>query len=427
MSLAVATNVSIDEAVREAEERYVAANPNSEAAWQTACQSMPGGNTRTVLHFDPFPLTLVRGEGARVWDADGHEYVDFLGEYTCGLLGHSNPLVKAAVEAKLQNGLNMGAPGVDDGAFAAALCERFPAFDQVRFCNSGTEANLLALNTARAFTGRDLVMVFEGGYHGSGLSYPPGGSNFSMPFETVACPYNDIDAASAIIAADGHRLAAVLIEAMQGAGGCIPGDPEFLKALRAETKKCGALFILDEVMTSRLSPGGLQQKYDLAPDLATVGKYLGGGLSFGALGGRSEIMERFDPRRPDVYMHAGTFNNNVLTMAAGLAAVTHVLSDDELNRVNALGDGLRDRLNEIAQGLPLSVSGVGSLMTIHFPAGDPALGKLLQLDLLAAGQYLPRRCMIVLSLPMVKADTGRFAAAFGEFVESRSPLLEGSV
>jgi glutamate-1-semialdehyde 2,1-aminomutase len=418
-------NISLQDAVQEAEAGFKAANPGSEAAWQEACASMPGGNTRTVLYFDPFPLTLVRGEGARVEDADGHSYVDFLGEYTCGLLGHSNANVKAALEKKLQDGINMGGPGIHDAAFAAALCDRFPSLQRVRFCNSGTEANLLALNTARAWTGRDTIMVFEGAYHGSGLSFPPGGSNFGLPFDTIACPYNDTDAARTLIAQNSDRLAAILIEPMLGSGGCVPGNIEFLKTLQAGAKECGALFILDEVMTSRLSPGGLQQKLGLQPDLTTLGKYLGGGMSFGAFGGRSDIMDRFDPREPDAWMHAGTFNNNVLTMAAGLAAVTEVLTDDALNQVNALGDELRYRLNTVADsaGAPVRVTGEGSLMTIHFNSGSLDLLKLLQFDLIAAGQYIARRGMVVLSLPITETDTGGLVDAFAEFIDSRSGLL----
>jgi glutamate-1-semialdehyde 2,1-aminomutase len=429
MSLHATSNISLQDAVQEAEDRFVAANPESRSAWQDACTVMPGGNTRTVLYFDPFPLTLVRGEGAMVHDADGHAYLDFLGEYTCGLLGHSNSVVKAALEKKLQNGINMGGPGIHDAAFAAALCNRFPSLDRVRFCNSGTEANLLALNTARAWTGRDVIMVFDGAYHGSGLSFPKGGSNFGLPFDFITCSYNDTAKASALIAQHKDTLAAILIEPMLGSGGCVPGNIDFLTMLQTESQACGALFILDEVMTSRLSPGGLQQKLGLAPDLTTLGKYLGGGMSFGAFGGRAEIMDRFDPREPDAWMHAGTFNNNVLTMAAGLAAVTEVLTDDALARVNDLGDQLRDQLNAVANkaGVPINVTGIGSLMTIHVKDNDPDLLKLLQLDLIAAGQYIARRGMIVLSLPMTEADTIGLVDAFAEFVDSRSGLLKGQI
>ncbi len=425
MSSPQSANISLEEAVREAEAAYVTANPESKAFHARACAAMPGGNTRTSLYYEPFPLTIVRGEGAYIWDADGHKYVDFLGEYTCGLLGHSNPVVLAAVAEKLKGGLSMGAPGVDDAAFAAAICDRFPTLDLVRFCNSGTEANMLALNTAREVTGRETVMVFEGAYHGSGLAFPPGGMNFTQPFDFIVCPYNDIDAARSLIADNRDRLAAVLIEGMQGAGGCNPGDPDFLTALQEETQSAGALFIMDEVMTSRLSPSGLQGKYGLSPDLTSLGKYLGGGMSFGAFGGRADIMERFDPGHESSFMHAGTFNNNVLTMAAGLATVTQVLTDDALNDLNARGDALRDKLNAIARdaGAPVEVTGVGSLMTVHFPGGDPGLWDLLQFDLFAAGYYIPHRGMIVLSLPLTDDDIGGLAAAFGEFVETRRAVM----
>ncbi|KZD06775.1 aspartate aminotransferase family protein [Oceanibaculum pacificum] len=435
MSLATGTNVTLEAALREAEERFVAANPTSRRLHARAAEVMPGGNTRTVLFYDPFPLTLARGEGCYVWDADEHAYTDFLVEYTAGLYGHSNPVIQGAVEAALSEGIVLGGPNLLEAGFAAALCDRFPAVERIRFCNSGTEANLFALSAARAATGRQKVVAFKGGYHG-GVLYFAGPNPLNAPFPIELADYNDSEGATALIAALGGDLAAVIVEPMLGSGGCIPAELEFLQALRVATEKTGALLIFDEVMTSRLAPGGLHGALGLTPDLVTLGKYLGGGLTFGAFGGRADIMDRFDPRRADAWPHAGTFNNNVLTMAAGLAGLTQIYTPKTAVTLNKRGDKLRLRLNAAAAklGLPVQVTGRGSMMCLHV-AGGPvrrpgdvtmpkALRDLLHFDLLAAGQYIARRGMINLSLPMTDSDLDGLVEAFAEMLETRRSLIE---
>ena len=324
-------NADIDAALTEAKEAYVARNPKSLARFVEATAVMPGGNTRTVLHYAPFPLGIARGEGCRLWDLDGAEYIDFLGEYTAGIYGHSHPKIRAAVDRALDAGINFGGTNLTEAKFARAVCDRF-GLERVRFTNSGTEANLLAISVGRIFTKRSKVMVFDGGYHGAVFGFAGGGSPINAPFDYVLAPYNDIAATRALIEQHAADLALVILEPMMGGGGCIAAEPEFLTMLREETTKVGALLILDEVMTSRLSPGGLQQVRGIKPDLTTFGKYIGGGMSFGAFGGRADIMDLFDPRRPDALPHAGTFNNNVLTMSAGLAGLTEVYTPDAARR-----------------------------------------------------------------------------------------------
>ena len=258
---------------------------------------MPGGNTRTVLHYAPFPIGIARGEGCRLWDLDGAEYVDFLGEYTAGIYGHSHPKIRAAVDSALDAGINFGGTNLTEAKFARAVCDRF-GLERVRFTNSGTEANLLAISVGRIFTKRSKVMVFDGGYHGAVFGFAGGGSPINAPFDYVLAPYNDMAATRALIEQHAADLALVILEPMMGGGGCIAAAPEFLAMLREATTKVGALLILDEVMTSRLAPGGLQQVRGVKPDLTTFGKYIGGGMSFGAFGGRADIMDLFDPRRP---------------------------------------------------------------------------------------------------------------------------------
>jgi glutamate-1-semialdehyde 2,1-aminomutase len=432
--------VNREEAVAEARRRYAAKNPASRDRFQTARAALPGGNTRTVLFHEPFPLGIVRGEGCRIWDADGHGYVNLVGEYTAGLFGHSNPVIRAAVRRALDGGLTLSGHTMVEGPFARAVPARFPSMELLRFTNSGTEANLLALATAVLHTGRRRILVFDGGYHGSVLSFHhslhTGGEPLNVPHEFVVGIYNDRDGAAELIRRHAADLAAVLVEPVLGSGGCIPGDPGFLATLRAETTAAGALLIFDEVMTSRLSPGGRQQHLGIRPDLTTIGKYVGGGMSFGAFGGRREVMERFDPTRPDAVAHAGTFNNNVLTMTAGLTAITEVFTPAAAEALNAGGDRLRERLSGIARAadVPVWVTGAGSMMAIHFTsapprcaadadAADPLLRELLFFDLLERGIHIAPRGMIALSLPVGDAERAALADAFTVFLAERRPLL----
>ncbi|MEQ9638605.1 MAG: aspartate aminotransferase family protein [Alphaproteobacteria bacterium] len=430
------TNVDLDGALAEADANYVASNPKSHAQYDEALASMPGGNTRTVLFFPPFPLTIARGEGCRVWDADGHEYVDFLGEYTAGLYGHSNPTIMAALREALDGGIVLGGHTAMEAKLAGAVAARFPAMERLRFTNSGTEANLMAISTARVATGRSKVMVFDGGYHGGLLYFAAPNMPINAPFPYVKARYNDIDGTRKLIAEHGEDLACVILEPMLGSGGCIPSDPAFLAMLREETKRVGTLLIFDEVMTSRLGPSGWQGLSGVTPDLATLGKYIGGGLSFGAFGGRADLIDLYDPRKPDAIPHAGTFNNNALTMSAGFAGISKVYTEDLAPDFNARGDHLRERLNAIAQrhDAAMCFTGRGSMTAVHFSrtpprnfddvlAGRNELRPLLHKDLLASGVYAAARGMFVLSLPMTEAEFDALAEAVEEFVTTRGALL----
>ena len=430
-------NATLDAALAEAREAYVSRNPSSLAAHVEAAASLPGGNTRTTLFHGPFPLLMARGEGCRLWDADGHGYVDLLGEYTAGLYGHSHPVIRAALDRALDGGWNMGGHGAMEAKLARLVCERFPSIDLVRFTNSGTEANLLAIATAVAATGRRKVMVFDGGYHGGVLHFGGGGSPVNVPHEWVLAPYNDAPGTLALVEEHTGDLACVLVEPMMGSGGCIPAEPAFLQALRDAADRTGAVLVFDEVMTSRMSAGGQQARLGVSPDMTTLGKYIGGGMSFGAFGGKRALMELYDPRRPDALPHAGTFNNNVLTMHAGVAGLSEVFTAEVADRLFNLGEALRARLNAAAgHGVALQWSGLGSLMAPHFVRGpvcrpadsagsDPRLRELLFLDMLERGFFLARRGMIALSLEVGAAELDGFAAAFEDWLEARAPVMAG--
>src|ERR671933_2585575 len=205
--------------VAEALRRYVERNPESRRLHAERARFMPGGNTRTVIHVPPFPLTILKGDGARLTDADGHVYVDLLGEYTAGLYGHSHPVIAAAIRDALDDGIVLGAPNRHEAVLARAICERFPAIELVRFCNSGTEANLLALSLARAVSGKPAVMVFKGAYHGGVFFFKDGDAPLNVPFPYLVGRYNDAEAAGRQIAEHAHELAAVVVEPLQGSGG----------------------------------------------------------------------------------------------------------------------------------------------------------------------------------------------------------------
>jgi glutamate-1-semialdehyde 2,1-aminomutase len=425
-------NADIDAALNEAKEAYTARNPGSLARWLDAAAVMPGGNTRTVLHYAPFPLAMDHAAGCRLWDTDGHEFIDFLGEYTAGIYGHSHPVIRAAVDRALDGGINFGASNMAEARFARAVCDRF-GLERLRFTNSGTEANVLALSLARVFTGRSKILAFNGAYHGAVFGFAGGGSPVNVPFETVLARYNDSEGTRALITGD---IAAVILEPMIGSGGCIPAEADFLAMLRAETERVGALLIFDEVMTSRLAPGGLQSVHGIRPDLTTLGKYIGGGMSFGAFGGRGDILDLFDPRRPDALPHAGTFNNNVLTMNAGLAGLTEIYTPEAAHALNARGEALRARLNALCEAAdaPVQFTGRGSMLAVHTSRGpircpedaardDPKLKELFFFDMLAAGIWLARRGMMTLCLPIGDAECDHLASAVAGFLEARAGVM----
>lgn len=254
----------------------------------------------------------------------------------------------------LREGLSREAHTRYEVDLAEAVCDRFASIERVRFTNSGTEANLMALSAARVFTGRDRVLVFRGGYHGGLLTFASGPAPANAPYDVLVAPYNDASAAQALLRQHADEVACVLVEPMLGSAGCIPGKPAFLSALREETTRIGALLVFDEVMTSRTGAGGLQTRLGIRPDLTTLGKYLGGGSSFGAFGERADVMALFDPTRPDALPQAGTFNNNLVSMAAGHAGLTRVYTPEVAERHTARGDALREQLTQafIAAGAP---------------------------------------------------------------------------
>lgn len=430
---------SIDELLIRSERRYSDERPKSKEYIEHASRFLPGGNSRTVLFYKPFPIVIEKSYGSSLLDIDGHAYTDFLGEYTAGIFGHSDQIIRSAIAEVLENGWVHGGHIQNEANLAELLCTRFKSLDRIRFCNSGTEANLMAVTTARIFTKRSKVMAFKGGYHGGVLVFKDGNAPQNVPFPTILGKYNDLDGALALIEEHKDDLACILVEPLQGAAGCIPGTRVFLEGLRQACSHNRILLIFDEVMTSRLSPGGLQQTFGIVPDMTTLGKYIGGGASFGAFGGGEEIMEIYNPNTPHSVSHAGTFNNNAITMAAGFAAMSRVWTADRAVALNDRGDQLRDRLNGIARAsqLPVQVTGTGSIMNVHFCRNEifsiddieenlgPNAKSILHLELLMKGKYIARRGMINLSIPLSDVDMFDLSSKFEEILEIFSNLLKG--
>ncbi len=419
-------NDQLTDRLERARLRYEHRRPNSAALAKDAAAVMPGGQTRTVLHFDPFPFRVASASGATITDVDGLTYLDLLGNYTAGLLGHSPSAVKNAIAGALDNGWSLGATHPTEVRLAQLITARFPSIEQVRFTNSGTEANLMALAVAlhhqRVTTPnsapREKVLVFDGAYHGGVLTFGKERST-NVPHDFVAAVYNDPRTVTAALD-DAPDIGAILLEPMLGSAGCLPASPAFLELLRTVSTERDIVLIFDEVMTSRLSPQGAQGRYGVLPDLTTLGKYLAGGMSFGAFGGRADLMAYFDQGHPHSLGHAGTFNNNVVSMAAGVATLTEVLTDERLNAVNTMGDELRLGLTErfSSARLPLSATGAGSLIALHptngpierlgDAAGDDRWRELLFFDALEAGFYFARRGFIALSLEVTDVDVLEF-------------------
>jgi glutamate-1-semialdehyde 2,1-aminomutase len=359
----------------------------SHALFTRASALIPGGVNSPVRAFRAVggePFFVESGAGARIRDVDGNEYLDYVLSWGPLILGHAHPAVVAAVTDAAARGTSYGAPTPAEVELAELVRDFVPSMEMLRFVNSGTEATMSAVRVARGFTGRDLIVKFEGCYHGHGDSFlvraGSGVATLGLPNSpgvpaelsklTLTAPYNDLDAVAQIFHRYPDRIAGVIVEPVVGNAGFIPPDEGFLPGLRAVTEEHGALLIFDEVMTGfRVAPGGAQQRFGVQPDLTTLGKVIGGGLPVGAYGGRREIMERVAPLGP-IYQ-AGTLSGNPLAMAAGLAQLRILRDEDpyaELERRTArLVEGLLGAAR--SAGVPATGGNAGSMWGVFFAEG----------------------------------------------------------
>lgn len=380
-------------------ERYASERPRSRKLQESASDFIPGGTSRTVLAFEPFPFRVARATPTDLIDVDGYSYIDFCGDHTNGLFGHRCDTLINAVMDKIHLGYSLGTTHELEIQAAELICKRFKSIEQVRFTNSGTEANLLAISLCLYLSKKENVLVFRNGFHGSLLSFNVSDNvlknELNVPFKFIIGEYNEIEGLENIF--KNNQIGCVIVEPMQGSGGCIPAKKEFLSSLRLFCDKYNAFLIFDEVMTSRLHPQGLQAFYAIKPDVTTLGKYLGGGFSFGAFGGSRKIMEHFNGSGVRL-RHSGTFNNNIASMAACIEVLSNLFLEDDAISLNKNGEILRNNLNVIfaKNNIPISLSGFGSMM--HFHSNDNNWINWIFYALLVNGIYIAPKGLISLSL-----------------------------
>jgi glutamate-1-semialdehyde 2,1-aminomutase len=397
----------------------MASHERSQKIHAAARELMPGGVNSPVRAFKAVggePIVMAAGKGAHIWDVDGNEYIDYVGSWGPLILGHAHPSIVQILQKAAERGTSFGATTELEVELARLVCDAVPSIERVRFVNSGTEATMSALRLARAFTGRDKIVKFEGCYHGhsDGLLAKAGsgvatlglpdsaGVPASFTAETLLAPFNDRDAVERLFAARGAEIAALIVEPVPANMGLVPPQPGFLQLLRDITSAHGALLIFDEVITGfRLAYGGAQLYYGVVPDLTCLGKVIGGGLPVGAYGGRADIMAMIAPSGP-VYQ-AGTLSGNPMAMAAGIVTLRVLANEGVYRSLDAMGErlaaGLRSAAEE-ASATGVTVAQLGSMMTIFFAAEAPhdyASAKLADTArygrffnaMLEAGVYLP--------------------------------------
>ena len=365
---------------------YRSDSSRSKQLYEQGLKVLPGANSRHSVTMDPYPIYVSSGSGSRIIDVEGEERIDFINNMTSLVHGHAHPAIVEAVKKQLERGTAFAMPTEPELELASLLVERIDYIDKLRFCNSGTEAVMLAIKAARAFTGKHKIAKIEGAYHGTydyaQVSEGPGPEEWGDPTEPVSAiepgvapsvksdvivmPWNDTQACSSIIEKHRDELAAVLIDPLPAALGWIPPEPGFLESLREITRGYGILLISDEVISFRVSYNGALQEYGIKPDITALAKIIGGGFPVGAVGGSDEVMEVFDHRKGHKVHHGGTFNANPISMTAGLTAMK-LMTPEAFDRLNEMGDHVRSRLNQLIarREAPAQITGKGSLFWLH--------------------------------------------------------------
>lgn len=396
--------------------RYVARTSKSQALNARARRVMPGGDTRTGVYYAPYPAFMAQGDGKYLTDIDGNQYLDLLNNFTSLVHGHAHPALLAAARENISHGVAFAAPLRSQLELAEMIVSRVPSIEMARFCNSGTEATMLALRAARAYTRRSGMIKMIGGYHGSHDfaaatmdAEADRGLAEGMRRDIYFATFNDLDSVEAIFQAQAGKIAGILVEPIPNAGGLPLPRENYLAGLRALADKHKALLIFDEVVTLRLSEGGYQQIANVTPDLTALGKIIGGGFPVGAFGGRRDIMRMFDPRAKNRIPHSGTFNGNNATMAAGLASL-RLLDQSAIARINALGQALAQGFDDAFQeaGIAGQTTWYGSLIQTHWQRGEIA-----NMQTAARGHQRAQDLPYLLHLEL--ANRGIFCAARGEF------------
>jgi glutamate-1-semialdehyde 2,1-aminomutase len=393
------------------ENRYLEPGSRSAELYARARAVMPGGNTRTTVFAPPYPAYAASARGASVTDVEGQTRLDFVNNYTALIHGHAHPAIVEAVTEQLANGTAVSFPTETEVRLAELVVARVDSIDQIRFTNSGSEAVMLAIHAARAFTGKRKIVRFEGCYHGS------------YDFGDFEVPFNDIDEVERCVAQHASELAAVIVDPLPHRPGFVDPQPDFLPRLREITRAHDVLLISDEIISFRLEHAGPQHRFGYSADLTTLAKIIGGGFPVGAFGGTAEVMSVFDPTTSTGkrVSHGGTFNANPVTMVAGHAAMS-MLTPQEFDRLASLGQRVRDGLSDIieARGLGWQVAGQSSLFKLHphpravhdyrsslpTPAEQTA-AEQFQMAMFGQGIILTPDLVGCLSTPMTEAEVDR--------------------
>ena len=373
----------VEKVKKEILELYESKTSKSKEHFRKAQKWLPGGGTRNIAHFYPYPFFVTKGEGCYLFDVDGNEYIDILNSMTVNIHGHAHPEIAKALEAQASEGTAHAAPIEIQYELARIICERTPSIELMRFCNSGTEATMFAIRAARKYTGKDGIIKTEGGYHGSHdyveVNITPNLMAENMPIPTVekgvpetilkdvfVVPFNDLEAAERVMKKHHKKIAAMILEPVMGSGGGVIATKEYLQGLRELTSKYDILLIFDEVITFRLSTGGMQKLYGVTPDLTSLGKTIGGGLPVGAFGGKKEIIDQFNPTKKKFITHSGTFSGNAMTMVAGKKAM-ELYDQSEVERLDNLGNKLKNGLLGVLKelGIEGQVCGLQSLLYVY--------------------------------------------------------------
>lgn len=440
---------------------YLKKTQRSKDLWEKANRLLPSGSSRASIFYPPYPCYASRGLGDIIADVDENERIDYCYNFTSLILGHQHPAVMQAVSTQLERGSVFGAPTELEIRLAAAINQRMPSVEKVRFTVSGTEACMFAIRVARAYTGRGKIAKCEGGYHGTSdfasisvHPHPvdPNDKNFvptpdtaGLPHDimkdSIILPFNDPESIDVIVRKNAKELACIIVEPiMRG----IPPNPGFLQYLRELADDLDIVLIFDEVITGfRISSGGAQEKYHVRPDLTTMGKVIGGGFPIGAMGGSDEIMSVLahqrihfpDPTGPKV-PHAGTFNAHPITLVAGVATL-HELTAERYEKLDMAGSEIREGFASVmrARGINGQITGTGSLFDVAFTeenitnyrtssTADPVLRRCLDLDLLNRGVYLPPSHFGCTSTETTQGHIRETISVMSQSLESLLPLIK---
>jgi len=375
-----------DQIKKDVEETFRERTPSSDVLNQQGEMVFPGGGTRDVAQFHPYPFYATHGKGCHIYDVDENEYIDCLNNMSALLHGHANPLITERLHDQIDKGTVHAAPMEIQNKLAKLICDRVASVDEIRFCNSGTEATMFALRAARVISGKTKIIKFDGAYHGAHdwvqMNFIPDWESDNPPQPKpevgfpeqlmdaiLITPINDLEKLKEIIANNSGEIAAMIVEPVINMTG-IAVTREYIHEVRRLTEENGIFLIFDEVITYRHSLGGFQEILGVVPDFTAFGKIVGGGLPAGAFGGKRELMEWYNPKHEPHIGHSGTFSGNAMTVSAGLAALENY-TQATVERMNQLGkllgDGLREMKNRI--GFPAHVTSVGSLVYLHLFEG----------------------------------------------------------